>query len=160
MTNIKSRLIGIVPILIYKPNSKYVGVDNDMQQIDIYPTILDMIDMTNLLEAGVVVCLTRIAVPLCNQFNRNNLSICEGQLHLYFDGKKCTWFYDKDDKALLIKTRNKEMDEIELNCKAFIEDYMNRVIDKVDNKVILFLLFRLFIPHFSLFLRYMVANSV
>jgi hypothetical protein len=40
-----------------------VGVDNDKQQIDIYPTILDMIDMTNLLEAGVVVCLTRIAVP-------------------------------------------------------------------------------------------------
>jgi hypothetical protein len=36
----------------------------------------------------------------------------------------------KIKKYNLIKTRNKEMDEIELNCKAFIEDYMNRVIDK------------------------------
>jgi hypothetical protein len=50
-----------------------------------------------------------------------------------FDGKSVLGFYDKEDKALkfnLIKNRNKEMDDIELNCKAFIEDYMNRVIDK------------------------------
>jgi arylsulfatase A-like enzyme len=54
MTNIKSRLIGAVPILIYKPNSKYV-VDNDWaQQIDIYPTILDMIGYDKPLEAGSV----------------------------------------------------------------------------------------------------------
>lgn len=33
-----------IPIIIYKPNSKLVGVNNDLaQQIDIYPTILDMI---------------------------------------------------------------------------------------------------------------------
>jgi hypothetical protein len=39
------------------------------------------------------------------------------------------WFYDKEDKAKynLIKTRNKEMDEIELNCKAFIEDYETEI---------------------------------
>jgi hypothetical protein len=35
------------------------------------------------------------------------------------------------------------MDEIELNCKAFIEDYMNRVIDKSwqQSNSIFFLLF-------------------
>jgi hypothetical protein len=60
------------------------------------------------------------------QFSKGNY-ICT------FDGKNALGFYDKDDKALkynLIKNRNVEMNEIELNCKAFIQDYMNRVIDK------------------------------
>jgi hypothetical protein len=30
------------------------------------------------------------------------------------------------------------MNEIELHCKAFIEDYMNRVIDKAYNELIVF----------------------
>jgi hypothetical protein len=50
-----------------------------------------------------------------------------------FDGKNALGFYDIKDKALksnLIKNRNSEMDAIELQCKAFIQDYMNRVIDK------------------------------
>jgi hypothetical protein len=33
-------------------------------------------------------------------------------------------------KYNLIKNRNLEMNEVELCCKAFIQDYMNRVMDK------------------------------
>jgi hypothetical protein len=42
-------------------------------------------------------------------------------------------FYDKNDKALahnLIGSRNKEMNDLELSCKAFIQDYMERVVDQ------------------------------
>ena len=50
-----------------------------------------------------------------------------------FDGKKAVGFYDKNVKGMtrnLIGQRNAEMDKIELYCKAFIQDYMERVIDK------------------------------
>jgi hypothetical protein len=50
-----------------------------------------------------------------------------------FDGKKAVGFYDKEDKAMeknLIKSRNAEMDVLELRCMAFIQDYMQRIIDK------------------------------
>ena len=48
-----------------------------------------------------------------------------------FDGTKTLSFYDKNDKSLkknLIDNRNKEMDDLELRCKAFIQDYMDRVV--------------------------------
>ena len=50
-----------------------------------------------------------------------------------FDGKKAIGFYDKKDKDMkinLIKNRNAQMDLLELKCKAFIQDYMERVIDR------------------------------
>lgn len=124
-----------VPILIYKPNSEYVGVDDQWaQQIDIYPTILDMIGYDkpfrswgrSLLDKSTTQPFVINSTGTIYQFAKGNY-ICT------FDGKKVLGFYDKEDKALkfnLIKNRNAEMDQIELTCKAFIEDYMNRVIDK------------------------------
>ena len=50
-----------------------------------------------------------------------------------FDGKKAIGFYDKNDKAMeynLISKRNAAMDLLELKCKAFVQDYMERIIDK------------------------------
>jgi hypothetical protein len=50
-----------------------------------------------------------------------------------FDGKKAIGFYAAQDKAMkhnLIAKRNSEMDLLELRCKAFIQDYMERIIDK------------------------------
>lgn len=124
-----------VPILIYQPNSKYVGVDKDLaQQIDIYPTILDMIGYEkpfrswgrSLLDKKDSTPFVINSTGTIYQFSRGNY-ICT------FDGHKALGFYDKDDKALknnLIAQRNAEMDAIELNCKAFIQDYMERVVDK------------------------------
>ena len=124
-----------VPIIIYKPGSNLVGVDTDLaQQIDIYPTIVDMIGYDKPFRSWGRSLLDKKSSPpfVLNstgsiyQFSRGNY-ICT------FDGKIALGFYDKDDKALkhnLIKNRNAEMDDIELNCKAFIQDYMNRVIDK------------------------------
>ena len=60
------------------------------------------------------------------QFSKGNY-ICT------FDGKNATGFYDKNDKGLqfnLITKRNSEMNALELHCKAFIQDYMERVVDK------------------------------
>ena len=124
-----------IPIMIYKPNSKLVGVDNDLaQQIDIYPTILDLIGYPkpfrswgkSLFDKTSVEPFVINSTGSVYQFSRGNY-ICT------FDGKKALGFYDKEDKELknnLIGKRNAEMNALELKCKAFIQDYMERVIDK------------------------------
>jgi phosphoglycerol transferase MdoB-like AlkP superfamily enzyme len=124
-----------VPILIYQHNSKYVGVDDDFaNQIDIYPTILDMVGYDkpfrswgrSLLDKKSSQPFVMNSTGTIYQFSRGNY-ICT------FDGKKSVGFYDKKDTSLknnLIAHRNAEMNDLELRCKAFIQDYMNRIIDK------------------------------
>ena len=124
-----------VPILIYKPNSKYVGVDNDWaQQIDIYPTVLDMIGYDKPFRSwGRSLFDKKASQPFVINSTGTIYQFAKGNYICTFDGKNVLGFYDKNDKALkinLIKNRNAEMNEIELHCKAFIEDYMNRVMDK------------------------------
>jgi phosphoglycerol transferase MdoB-like AlkP superfamily enzyme len=124
-----------VPIIIYKPNSKYVGVDTDLaQQIDIYPTILDMIGYPKPFKSwGRSLLDKKASTPFVINSTGNIYQFSKGNYICTFDGKAAIGFYDKNDKALktnLIKNRTAEMNEIELNCKAFIQDYMNRIIDK------------------------------
>jgi hypothetical protein len=61
-------------------------VDNDWaQQIDIYPTILDMIGYDKPLEAGQF--FDKNSSPL-QSIQQEQFIICEGQLHLYLMVKK------------------------------------------------------------------------
>ncbi len=124
-----------VPIIIYKPNSKYVGVDSDLaQQIDIYPTILDMIGYQKPFRSwGRSLFDKKTSKPFVINSTGNSCQFLKGNYICTFDGKQATGFYDKNDKGLqknLIQNRTPEMDEIELNSKAFIQDYMERVVDK------------------------------
>lgn len=124
-----------VPILIYKPNSKYVGVDDDLaQQIDIYPTILDMIGYQKPFRSwGRSLLDKKSSAPFVMNSTGTIYQFSKGNYICTFDGKNAVGFYAKNDKGLknnLIKNRNPEMTELELNCKAFIQDYMNRVVDK------------------------------
>lgn len=122
-----------VPIIIYKPNSQYVGVDEDLaQQIDIYPTILDMIGYPKPFRSWGRSLLDKKATPPFVINSTGNLyQFSEGDYICIFDGKKSIGFYDKEDKGLttnLIGKRNAAMNALELHCKAFIEDYMQRVV--------------------------------
>lgn len=124
-----------VPIIIYKPNSDLVGVNTDLaQQIDIYPTILDMIGYNKPFRSwGRSLFDTKTSVPFVINSTGNIYQFSKGNYICTFDGNQAIGFYDKNDKGLksnLIANRNQEMNTIELNCKAFIQDYMNRVVDK------------------------------
>jgi phosphoglycerol transferase MdoB-like AlkP superfamily enzyme len=124
-----------VPIIIYKPNSKYVGIDDDLaQQIDIYPTILDMIGYPKPFRSwGRSLLDKKTSQPFVINSTGTIYQFSKGNYICTFDGKAATGFYDKADKALktnLIAHRTAEMNEIELNCKAFIQDYMSRIVDK------------------------------
>ncbi|MES2545966.1 MAG: sulfatase-like hydrolase/transferase [Bacteroidota bacterium] len=124
-----------VPILIYKPNSQFVGVDEDLaQQIDIYPTILDMIGYQKPFRSwGRSLLDKKTSTPFIINSTGTIYQFLKGNYICTFDGKQVLGFYEKNDKGLknnLIKNRNAEMNEIELHCKAFIQDYADRVVDK------------------------------
>jgi phosphoglycerol transferase MdoB-like AlkP superfamily enzyme len=124
-----------VPIIIYKPNSNYVGVDNDWaQQIDIYPTILDMIGYPKPFRSwGRSLLDKKSSLPFVMNSTGTIYQFASGNYICTFDGENALGFYDKNDKSLannLIAKRNPEMNDLELSCKAFIQDYMERVIDK------------------------------
>lgn len=124
-----------VPILFYSPNHKYVGVNSDWaQQIDIFPTLLDMIGYKKPFRSwGRSLISDKKVAPFVIKYNSNRYQFMSGNYICTFDGKKAIGFYDKNDKAMeynLISKRNIEMNSIELRCQAFVQDYMGRIIDK------------------------------
>lgn len=125
-----------VPILIFKPNSNLKGVNNEIaQHIDIYPTILDLIGYNKPFRSWgrSLVNTKKEQAPFLINYNTNMYQFMKGNYICMFDGKNAVGFYSVNDKELtknLIGKRNKEMNDIELACKAFIQDYFNRIIDK------------------------------
>lgn len=124
-----------VPILFYSPNGKYVGVNDDFaQQIDIYPTLLDMIGYKKPFRSwGRSLIGEKDVKPFVMRYSANMYQFMGGNYICTFDGKKADGFYDKNDKGMtrnLIAQRNPEMDTLELRLKAFLQDYMERIIDK------------------------------
>ena len=124
-----------VPILFFSPNGKYVGVNTDWaQQIDIFPTLMDMIGYQKPFRSwGRSLINDKQVAPFVIKYGSNMYQFMSGNYICTFDGKKAIGFYDKDDKGMehnLIAKRNAEMDLLELRCKAFVQDYMERVIDK------------------------------
>ncbi|MDY7395259.1 sulfatase-like hydrolase/transferase [Aureibaculum sp. 2210JD6-5] len=126
---------GAVPILIYKPDSTYVGVDDKLaQQIDIYPTVLDAIGYDKPFRSWGRSLIGKPQIePYVMNYNGTQYQLLRGNYICIFDGKKATGFYDINDKGLtnnLIGNRTPEMDEIEEACKAFLKDYFDRIVDK------------------------------
>ncbi len=124
-----------IPIIIYKPDSQYVGVDEDLaQQIDIYPTILDMIGYQKPFRSwGRSLLDKKSSAPFVINSTGSLYQFSRGNYICIFDGTKSIGFYDKNDKALLhnlIASRNADMNDLEVSCKAFIQDYMERVVDQ------------------------------
>ena len=124
-----------VAMMIYSPNGKYVGVNNDFaQQIDLYPTILDIIGYKKPFRSwGRSLINDKEIPPFVVRYSSNMYQFMTGNYICTFDGKTILGFYDKNDKDLkvnLIKSENAEMKLLATRCKAFIQDYMQRVIDK------------------------------
>ena len=125
-----------VPILIYKPNSDLKGESNQLaQHIDIFPTVMDMIGYDKPFRSWGRSLLNRPndIEPYVINHNTGLYYFQRDKYICVFDGKKAIGFYDSNDKKQLhnlIGKRNKTMNDIEIACKAFIQDYFNRIIDK------------------------------
>lgn len=123
-----------VPILFFTPSEKYKGVVDDYaQQIDIYPTILDMMGYDKPFRSWGRSLVGDKTQPYVIRYGSNLYQFQSGDYLCTFDGKQAVGFYHKQDKGMtqnLIGKRNAQMDAMEQRCKAFIQDYMHRVIDK------------------------------
>ena len=123
-----------VPILIYSPKGTFVGKDTGLaQQIDIYPTIAELTGYEKPFRSWGRSLLDTEAKPFVLNADGPYFRYTSGNYICIFDGSKAVGFYHNSDLGLennLIEKRNSEMDIIELECKAFIKDYYDRIIDR------------------------------
>ena len=125
-----------VPILIYKPDSNLVGENKDFaQQIDIYPTILDMIGYPKPFRSwGRSLLGDKNVKPFVCNFNGGQYQFMQGKYIVTFDGKEILGVYLKDDlgleRNLISKINDADVQQQKIAAKAFIQDYMARIIDK------------------------------
>ena len=124
-----------VPIIIYSPSGKYRGVRTDLaQQIDIYPTIVGEIGYNKPFRSwGRSLLKDTTTVPFVPTHNSTNHYYLENDLFCIMDDERTFGVYHQDDKAQannLLGQNIKGVKEIQKNCKAFIQDYMRRVMDR------------------------------
>ncbi len=123
-----------VPILFYKPDNSLTKMDTTLaQQIDIYPTLLDMVGYKKPFRSWGRSLISNNTKPFVITHTGNVFYFMKGNYICVFDGNKSIGFYNIKDDALthnLINSKNEEMISIERECKAYIQDYMHRILDK------------------------------
>ena len=127
-----------VPILFYKPDNSLAKLDTTLaQQIDIYPTILDLVGYKKPFRSIGRSLVSNDVEPFVITHTGNVFQYIKSDYTLVYDGNKTIGFYHYTDDALdnnLINSENKKirdnLNRLEKECKAYIQDYMNRVIDK------------------------------
>ena len=125
-----------VPIMFYDPMGNYIGENRDLaQQIDIYPTILQMVGYDKPFRSwgrSLVDDNSEIA-PFVMNHDGILYRFSKGNYICIFDGQKAVGFYDIDDLSLktnLLTQKNLEMEALEKHCKAFIQNYFYTIINK------------------------------
>lgn len=124
-----------VPILLYSANENYnlKGENNDWaSQIDIYPTIIDLIGYNKPFRSWGRSLVSNLADETPRVINSTGAiyQFMQGNYIYLFDGKEISGVYATNDKGLehdLKKNLNAEMKKGMLDCKAFVQDYMNRI---------------------------------
>lgn len=124
-----------IPILFYKPDGSLQGVNDELaQQIDIYPTLLDLIGYDKPFRSwGRSLVAKDDVMPFAINHNASQYHLLRGNYIVSFDGTKVIGFYDINDKSLennLISHKTPEMEAAEKACKAFLKDYYQRIVDK------------------------------
>lgn len=123
-----------VPILIFKPKNKIVGKDYSLaQQIDIYPTIMDMVGYNKpFMSWGRSLVGDDLQEPYAITHNGSTFQFMNKGLICSMDDKNILGYYDIEDKGLknnLKENTTKEMEVLGQKAKGFVQDYMNRIID-------------------------------
>jgi phosphoglycerol transferase MdoB-like AlkP superfamily enzyme len=123
-----------VPIIFFKPDNSLAKLDTTIaQQIDIYPTILDYIGYKKPFRSWGRSLLSKKEEPFAITHSGNVYFYIKDDLICTFDGKKAIGFYYKEDEMLqnnLINKKTPRMEQMENECKAYIQDYMDRVVNK------------------------------
>ena len=127
-----------VPLLFYSPNPEYnlKGINNEFaQQIDIYPTLADLLGYNKNLRSWGKSLLSDKKYP---SIIVNSDSITENFIignYIYrFNGKDIVGIFDRSDlnldKNLLSTIKTPETEKGKLLAKAWYQDYMNRIMNR------------------------------
>lgn len=127
-----------VPLIFYSPNPKFQlkGVNDEVaQQIDIYPTLADLIGYNKKIRSWGRSLLSDKKYPsLIVNSDGTSEQFIYGNYIYRFDGKDIIGVYDKNDLGfennLKDKTKSPETEKGKLVAKAWYQDYMNRVMNR------------------------------
>ena len=127
-----------VPLLFYSPNPAYQlkGVNNELaQQIDIYPTLADLIGYNKKIRSwGRSLLSEKQYQPLIVNSDGSSEQFIYGNFMYRFDGKNITGVYFKDDLGFennqIDQLKTPEVEKGKLIAKAWYQDYMDRVIHR------------------------------
>lgn len=127
-----------IPILFYSPNPKYKlqgEYSEPSQQMDIYPSLADLMGYNKTIRSWGKSLFTKDSdVHLIVNSDSVMEQFIIGNYIYRFDGKEVTQVYKKDDLGLsnniLGKDNNPEIKKGILLCKAWYQDYMDRVINR------------------------------
>ncbi len=123
-----------IPILFYKPDNSLKGETQQIaQQIDIYPTLVDFIGYKKPFRSWG----SSLFDPESKNkaffigYSGTSYKFAQGNYICQFDGNQTIGFYRSRDKDLienLLQHPNDSMKIAEKNCKAFLQDYFDRII--------------------------------
>ena len=127
-----------VPILFYSPNEAYglQGIRTDLaSQTDIYPSIVDLIGFNKPFRSWGRSLITNDPTETPRVINSpgNTYQLMQGNYTYIFDGEIFTGVFDMTDKGLeknLISKNDPEIQKGMADCKAYIQDYMFRIINR------------------------------
>ncbi|QEC77428.1 LTA synthase family protein [Mucilaginibacter ginsenosidivorax] len=128
-----------VPILFYSANNAYAlkGTRTDLaSQMDIYPSVADLIGYNKPFRSWGRSLINPAPAELPRVINStgNIYQLMQGNYTYLFDGKNITGVYAVTDKGLeknlMTNNPNPEMNTGIADCKAFIQDYADRIVNK------------------------------
>ncbi|WP_375238793.1 LTA synthase family protein [Aurantibacter sp.] len=124
-----------VPIILFSPKGDYKGVNNSLaQQIDVYPTIVDIVGYNKPIRSwGRSVLNDTLVKPFAITNSSSTFHLQQDDYIYVFDSEKDIGFYNIEDKGLekpLKKVSDSIKNTLRIKAKSFIQDYMNRIIDK------------------------------
>ena len=123
-----------IPIMFYHPNNSFKGVNDELsQQLDIFPSIVDLIGYDKPINTwGRSLFSNSKDVPFSIHYSGTVYHFSMGAYNLVFDGDNVIGVYGIKDLHLennLINNPNVDYSKEELYLKAFFQDYMERIID-------------------------------
>lgn len=127
-----------VPLVLYSPNPEYnlKGENPEIaQQIDIYPTLADLIGYNKPIRSWGRSLVSDKKYPgIVVNSDGNNEQFIIGNYIYRFDGKDIVGIYDKTDlgleKNLIGQINTHEVEQGKQIAKAWYQDYMDRVINR------------------------------
>ena len=123
-----------IPILFYHPNGSFKGVNDELtHQMDIFPSIVDLVGYEKPINSWGRSLFSNSGKPFSIHFSGTVYHFITDKYILVFDGDSVIGVYDKEDQWLsnnLKENSNINFSNEEKYLKAFMQDYMNRIIEK------------------------------